>query len=132
MPSPTAASSTATAAPCPIRTPGRRIYSCTGSTRKGRTPTARSTARGCRNRWTSHSPDFGGDGGMSGKSILTWEQYEGLLSPLTKELSDAARWIAETGQRVIIIFEGRDTAGKGGSIDMFARTLNPRQCHIAA
>jgi polyphosphate kinase 2 len=69
---------------------------------------------------------------MSGKSILTWDQYEELLSPLTKELSDAARWIAETGQRLIIIFEGRDTAGKGGSIDMFARTLNPRQCHIAA
>ena len=69
---------------------------------------------------------------MSGKSVLTWDQYEELLAPLTKELSDAARWVQETGQRLIIIFEGRDTAGKGGSIDMFARTLNPRQCHIAA
>jgi polyphosphate kinase 2 len=69
---------------------------------------------------------------MSGKSVLTWQQYEELLSPLTKELSDAARWVQETGQRLIILFEGRDTAGKGGSIDMFARTLNPRQCHVAA
>ena len=69
---------------------------------------------------------------MSGTSVLTWQQYETLLEPLTKELSDAARWIAETGQRLIVVFEGRDTAGKGGSIDMFARTLNPRQCHIAA
>ena len=69
---------------------------------------------------------------MAGKSILSWQQYEELLSPLTKELSDAARWISETGQRVVVIFEGRDTAGKGGSIDMFARTLNPRQCHIVA
>ena len=69
---------------------------------------------------------------MAGKSILTWQQYEELVSPLTKELSDAARWISETGQRLVILFEGRDTAGKGGSIDMFARTLNPRQCHIVA
>ncbi len=69
---------------------------------------------------------------MSGKSILSWQQYEELLSPLTKELSDAARWISETGQRLVVLFEGRDTAGKGGSIDMFARTLNPRQCRIVA
>ena len=69
---------------------------------------------------------------MSGTSVLTWQQYETLLEPLTKELTDAARWISETGQRLIVVFEGRDTAGKGGSIDMFARTLNPRQCHIAA
>ena len=69
---------------------------------------------------------------MSGTSALSWQQYEELLSPLTKELSDAARWVAETGQRLIVLFEGRDTAGKGGSIDMFARTLNPRQCRIVA
>ena len=69
---------------------------------------------------------------MSGASVLTWAQYEELLDPLTKELSDAARWIQETKQRLIVIFEGRDTAGKGGSIDMFARNLNPRQCHVAA
>jgi hypothetical protein len=69
---------------------------------------------------------------MGGKSVLTWAQYEELLDPLTKELSDAARWIQETRQRLIVIFEGRDTAGKGGSIDMIARNLNPRQCHVAA
>ena len=69
---------------------------------------------------------------MSGASVLSWQQYEAALDPLTKELSDAARWIQETGQRVVILFEGRDTAGKGGSIDMFARTLNPRQCRVVA
>ena len=69
---------------------------------------------------------------MSGSSVLTWDRYEELLKPLTKELSDAARWIQETGQRVVIVFEGRDTAGKGGSIDVFARTLNPRQCKVVA
>jgi polyphosphate kinase 2 len=69
---------------------------------------------------------------MSGSSRLTQEQYEELLKPHTKELSAMARWISETGQRLIIVFEGRDTAGKGGSIDMFARVLNPRQCRVVA
>ena len=51
---------------------------------------------------------------MSGKSGLSWQQYEQALEPLTKELSDAARWIQETGQRVVILFECRETAGKVG------------------
>ena len=69
---------------------------------------------------------------MSGKSELDEAEYEELLKPMARELSAMARWVAETGQRMVIIFEGRDTAGKGGSIDMFARVLNPRQCRIVA
>ena len=69
---------------------------------------------------------------MSGPSVLSWDKYEALMKPLTKELSDAARWIAETNQRVVIVFEGRDTAGKGGTIDVISRTLNPRQCKVVA
>jgi polyphosphate kinase 2 len=69
---------------------------------------------------------------MSGDSKLNKPEYEQLLKPHTKELSALARWVSETKQRIVIIFEGRDTAGKGGSIDMFARVLNPRQCRIAA
>ena len=69
---------------------------------------------------------------MSGTSKLTEEEYVALLKPMAKELSGMARWVAETNQRLVILFEGRDTAGKGGSIDMFARILNPRQCRIAA
>ena len=63
---------------------------------------------------------------------LKKKKYEALLEPLLHELSDAARWIAETGQRLVVVFEGRDTAGKGGSIHMFANTLNPRQCRVVA
>ncbi|MEO6433848.1 MAG: polyphosphate kinase 2, partial [Sphingomicrobium sp.] len=59
-------------------------------------------------------------------------EYEKLLKPLGKELVALSRWVSETGKRIVIIFEGRDTAGKGGSIDMFARVLNPRQCRVAA
>jgi len=69
---------------------------------------------------------------MSGKSKLSEQEYLELLSPLAKELSAMARWVSETGQRLVIVFEGRDTAGKGGSIDMFARLLNPRQCRVIA
>ena len=69
---------------------------------------------------------------MSGKTILSRDRYEELLKPLTRELSDAARWIQETGQRVVIVFEGRDTAGKGGSIDMISQNINPRHCRVVA
>src|SRR6478672_853712 len=69
---------------------------------------------------------------MSGKSELADEDYEELLKPLAQELSAMARWVSETRQRMVIVFEGRDTAGKGGSIEMFARVLNPRQCRIVA
>ena len=69
---------------------------------------------------------------MSGKSKLSHDEYEELLEPMARELSAMARWISETDQRLVVLFEGRDTAGKGGSIDMIARLLNPRQCKIVA
>ena len=69
---------------------------------------------------------------MSGDSKLTELEYVELLKPMATELSAMARWVSETNQRVVVVFEGRDTAGKGGSIDMFARLLNPRQCRVVA
>src|SRR5436305_2479336 len=69
---------------------------------------------------------------VSGKSELSEEEYEELLKPLAEELSAMARWVSETDRRMVIVFEGRDTAGKGGSIEMFSRLLNPRQCRVVA
>ena len=69
---------------------------------------------------------------MSGDSKLNRPEYEKLLKPLGRELVALSRWVGETKQRIVILFEGRDTAGKGGSIDMFARVLNPRQCRVVA
>jgi polyphosphate kinase len=63
---------------------------------------------------------------------LTGEEYERNLKPLLRELSDMARWVAETRRRVVILFEGRDTAGKGGAIEAIRRPLNPRQCRVVA
>ena len=69
---------------------------------------------------------------VSGPSELSEQEYAELLKPLAEELSTMARWVWETQQRVVVIFEGRDTAGKGGSIEMFSRLLNPRQCRVVA
>jgi polyphosphate kinase 2 len=63
---------------------------------------------------------------------LKRKDYEELLEPLQAELVEMARWVAETGQRLLVIFEGRDTAGKGGAIKAVADRLNPRQCRIVA
>ena len=60
------------------------------------------------------------------------DDYQALLAPMARELVAMARWIADTGRRLVVIFEGRDTAGKGGSIEMIGHLLNPRQCRIAA
>jgi len=66
---------------------------------------------------------------MSG---LKRKRFEKLLEPMQEELVAMARWVATTGQRLVILFEGRDTAGKGGAIDAIANRLNPRQCHTVA
>ncbi len=59
-------------------------------------------------------------------------KYEEALEPMQAELVTMARWIAATGQRLCILFEGRDTAGKGGAIQAIAAKLNPRQCRVVA
>ena len=59
------------------------------------------------------------------------EYYE-KLAPMELELNDMARWLQHTGRRLLVLVEGRDTAGKGGVISAIADTLNPRQCRVVA
>jgi polyphosphate kinase 2 len=63
---------------------------------------------------------------------LKRKHYEKLLAPMQRELNDMARWAQGTGQRIVVLFEGRDTAGKGGAIKAVAETLNPRMCRVVA
>jgi len=63
---------------------------------------------------------------------LKRKKFEKLYAPLEEELVAMARWAAATGARILVLFEGRDTAGKGGAIQAVARPLNPRQCRIVA
>ncbi len=60
------------------------------------------------------------------------KDYARQLEPLQIELARMARWAAATGQRILVIFEGRDTAGKGGAIGAVSEHLNPRQCRVVA
>ena len=58
--------------------------------------------------------------------------YEKLLEPLELELVAMAHWAKARGERILVLFEGRDTAGKGGVIKTVAERINPRQCRIVA
>jgi polyphosphate kinase 2 len=60
------------------------------------------------------------------------KEFEEALAPLTLELVSMARWVKASGARVVVIFEGRDTAGKGGAIGAVRDQLNPRQCRTVA
>ena len=65
-------------------------------------------------------------------SKLKRKHYEELLEPLQEELVAMARWLQHTGKRAVVLFEGRDTAGKGGAIDAIREHVNPRQCRVVA
>ncbi|MBV7258770.1 polyphosphate kinase 2 [Erythrobacter crassostreae] len=63
---------------------------------------------------------------------LKGKDYRKLLEPMTEELVGMARWARTTGARIVVLFEGRDTAGKGGAIRAVRDKLNPRQCRTVA
>ncbi len=63
---------------------------------------------------------------------MTDEVYEKELSRLQVELVKLQEWIKYKGLKVVVIFEGRDAAGKGGTISRIVQTLNPRICRVAA
>jgi polyphosphate kinase len=63
---------------------------------------------------------------------LKKRKYEHALEPLQEELVALQRWIIERGQRVVIVFEGRDAAGKGGVISAIGERLNGRYVRTVA
>lgn len=65
-------------------------------------------------------------------NLLRRSVYEHEKFRLQVELLKLQAWVKETGQRVLIIFEGRDAAGKGGSIKRFMEHLNPRGARVVA
>ena len=60
------------------------------------------------------------------------KKYEEALEPLQLKLGAMARWVRATGQRICVLCEGRDTAGKGGTIDAIAERLDSRQVRRVA
>ncbi|HOB93041.1 MAG TPA: polyphosphate kinase 2 [Aquabacterium sp.] len=74
----------------------------------------------------------GKDHGEPAGVAMSKADYLAALEPLELALNNLARWLQHTGRRLAVVFEGRDTAGKGGAIAAVAETLNPRQCHVVA
>ena len=60
------------------------------------------------------------------------QSYEDQLRTMQVALNGVMRVLKDNGERVVVLFEGRDTAGKGGAIKAVSEKLNTRQCHIAA
>jgi len=65
-------------------------------------------------------------------NLLSRKSYERQKYRLQVELLKLQAWVKETGQRVVILFEGRDAAGKGGAIKRFMEHLNPRGARVVA
>ncbi len=90
------------------------------------------------------APPATSDGPVEPTSIVDMEErsaypkklkssvYERELQLLQIELLKMQRWVKETGARVVILFEGRDAAGKGGAIRRFTENLNPRGARVVA
>lgn len=72
------------------------------------------------------------EGGYPYKNRLSRKTYEKQKYHLQVELLKLQKWVRETGQKVVIVFEGRDAAGKGGSIKRFMEHLNPRSARVVA
>ena len=78
----------------------------------------------------SNKPGKADKSDTSGK--LGKSDYYEQLEPLQLELNDLARWLQHTGKRLMVVIEGRDTAGKGGVITAISETLSPRMCRTVA
>ena len=70
--------------------------------------------------------------GVEGGSTMDRRTYFRELFRLQGELIKLQDWVANTKQKVVILFEGRDSAGKGGVIKRITQRLNPRICRVAA
>ena len=88
--------------------------------------------------------DATGDGGANGvgpdvetsdypyEKKLKRKEYEAAKVALQVELLKVQRWVRDTERKVVILFEGRDAAGKGGTIKRFTEHLNPRSARVIA
>ena len=72
-----------------------------------------------------------GGAGWSGSRNARVNYFRELLR-LQSELVMLQDWVVQTGHRMVILFEGRDAAGKGGVIKRITQRLNPRVCRVAA
>jgi polyphosphate kinase 2 len=77
------------------------------------------------------APDWR-SGGYPYRHLMSRERYEEQKYRLQVELLKLQAWVKESGERIVILFEGRDAAGKGGAIKRFMEHLNPRGARVVA
>jgi polyphosphate kinase len=77
------------------------------------------------------APDWR-SGGYPYKNLMARKNYERLKYALQVELLKLQAWVKASGQKLVIVFEGRDAAGKGGTIKRFMEHLNPRGARVVA
>ena len=65
-------------------------------------------------------------------ATLDRREYFRHLLVLQRELIKLQTWVAHTGKKIVVLFEGRDSAGKGGAIKRITQRLNPRVCRVVA
>lgn len=75
-------------------------------------------------KWTARISDQ--------KRMIKWKEYARELRKLQTELCHVQAWVKETGRRVIVVFEGRDAAGKGGTIKAITERMSPRVFRVVA
>ncbi len=73
-----------------------------------------------------------GDGTYRYDKKMSRRSYENQKAKLQAELLKVQLWAQETGQKFVLLFEGRDAAGKGGTIKRFTEHLNPRAARVVA
>jgi polyphosphate kinase len=83
-----------------------------------------------KNKKAAKSADAADESPRDGK--LKRKAYQAKLDELHMELVKTQYWIKATGKKLVVLFEGRDAAGKGGAIKCIAEPLNPRGCRTVA
>ena len=83
-------------------------------------------------RKDSEKTSRSGEAPLKNDHILTKKAYEKELSKLQIELVKLQEWVKFKGLKVVALFEGRDAAGKGGTIKRITESLNPRICKVVA
>jgi polyphosphate kinase len=80
----------------------------------------------------THEDHEGHESHGHGRHRLSKQTYEHELRRLQEELVKMEDWVAATGARIVVLFEGRDAAGKGGTIKRITQYMNPRITRIVA
>ena len=75
---------------------------------------------------------FLGEDDMTISKALRILNYESKLKKLQEELIKMQQWVESEGEKLVVIFEGRDAAGKGGAIRRLTQNLNPREFNVVA